>query len=94
MNITLKDLLYLCITLFVLFYITNFLSSTLAPYKMHIYVNNEPLDIGSKEVRKCYSFTPNFNCGYKYPITGVYYIKAITYKENEEMSNSGWQIIP
>jgi hypothetical protein len=61
-------------------------------YQIQIYMNNEPSNIGSERVRRCFSLEPNFNCNYNLVISGAY-TKAITYKNNQIISESNWEVV-
>ncbi len=90
-----KKTLYLSLALLILVLVTFYILPSVQKYHIRIYVNEEPSDQGSKLIRTCNSFSPNFDCIRNYPenqITGKY-IKAVAYDNGFELSDSGWELI-
>jgi len=88
-----KKIIYPLVALLILAVIWFFVIFYLRVYQMHIYLNDEPSDLGAREIKECYSFTGDFDCAYKQDLITAKYIKAVTYKKDQEISDSGWKLI-
>ncbi len=55
-------------------------------------MNNRPSDGDSKRIKRCFSLESSFDCVSNRVISG-YYIKAITYKNKEVISENNWEVV-
>jgi hypothetical protein len=75
----------LAVLIFGFLFIENFLK-----YQIRIYSNVQASEVGKTEIKRCYSFKPNFECISDSNLEGKY-IKVVTYRKNIPISDSGWE---